>query len=164
MEHPTALPIDQLLRDCTVTRTRRGGPGGQHRNKVATAVVITHRPTGIIAEASERRSQVQNQSEAIFRLRVELALRVRSARQSVSAMWTHRTADGTIALNPSHDDYPAMLAEALDTIDACGADVKAAADRLGVSPTQLIKLLKTIPRALGQVNDARKARHMHALH
>lgn len=164
MEHPAAMPIAQLLRDCTVTRTRRSGPGGQHRNKVATAIVITHQASGITAEASERRSQVQNQAQAVFRLRVELALQVRRGREAVSAMWAGRTGDGAIALNPSHDDYPAMLAEALDFIDACGADVKAAAERLGVSPTQLIKLLKTAPRALQQVNDARKARHMHALH
>jgi hypothetical protein len=44
---------------------------------VETAVVITHRPTGISAQASERRSQAENLAVAWKRLRVELALGVR---------------------------------------------------------------------------------------
>ncbi|MFN5707736.1 MAG: peptide chain release factor family protein, partial [Planctomycetota bacterium] len=58
--HPASLPEEKLLADCDVVRTRRGGPGGQHRNKVETAVVITHRPSGVSAEANERRSQAEN--------------------------------------------------------------------------------------------------------
>ncbi|MCY2992774.1 MAG: peptide chain release factor-like protein [Planctomycetota bacterium] len=54
MIHPAALAIDQLLRECQIVRTRRSGPGGQHRNKVETAVVITHLPSGVKGEASER--------------------------------------------------------------------------------------------------------------
>ena len=163
MEHPAALPIEQLLRDCNVTRNRRSGPGGQHRNKVATAIVITHEPSGIVAEASERRSQTQNHAEAVFRLRVELALQLRCPSESVSPMWTSRVRDGRISLNSSHADYPAMLAEALDTIQTHHADVKAAAERMNVSPTQLIKLLKTHPRAIEQINLDRKRLGLHAL-
>src|SRR5215208_2690516 len=77
MSHPASLPADRLLADCTVERTRRSGPGGQHRNKVETAVVITHDPTGVQTEASERRSQVANLTKATFRLRVKLALKIR---------------------------------------------------------------------------------------
>ena len=54
--HPARLPIDELLADCEERRLRRGGPGGQHRNKVETAVELTHRPTSVAAEANERRS------------------------------------------------------------------------------------------------------------
>ena len=69
MPHPAAVPAVDLLKDCAVERTRRSGPGGQHRNKVETAIVLTHRPTGIQAEASERRSQPENLAVATFRLR-----------------------------------------------------------------------------------------------
>jgi protein subunit release factor B len=75
--HPAALPLPDLQPLCDITRTRRSGPGGQHRNKVETAVVITHRPTGISAQASERRSQAENLAVAWKRLRVELAFGVR---------------------------------------------------------------------------------------
>ena len=72
--HPAALPDDDLLSICNETRTRRGGPGGQHRNKVETAVVLQHRPTGLNAEANERRSQADNRRVALQRLRLRLAI------------------------------------------------------------------------------------------
>ncbi|HYW80276.1 MAG TPA: peptide chain release factor-like protein, partial [Thermoguttaceae bacterium] len=75
--HPAALPADALFEQCDMRRLRRSGPGGQHRNKVETAVVLTHRPTGISAEANERRSQAQNRNVAIARLRMNLALGIR---------------------------------------------------------------------------------------
>ena len=78
--HPAALPPDELLAQCDVQFVRRSGPGGQHRNKVSTGVVLVHRPTGIKAEANERRSQAENRTAACLRLRVNLALEVRTKR------------------------------------------------------------------------------------
>lgn len=78
MTHPARLAVDRLLSDCKITRGRRSGPGGQHRNKVETAIRIRHLPSGITAEATERRSQEENRQEAIFRLRLQLAVRLRS--------------------------------------------------------------------------------------
>jgi peptide chain release factor len=49
--------------------TRSSGPGGQHVNKTESAVRATHLPSGISVMASERRSQFQNKSEAISRLK-----------------------------------------------------------------------------------------------
>jgi hypothetical protein len=45
-----------------------------------------------------------------------------------------------------------MLAEALDVIAACDGDLKRAAERLGTSASQIVKLLKKEDRALALVN------------
>lgn len=42
-----------------------GGPGGQHQNKVATAVRYTYVPLGIAAECRETRSQSANAERAL---------------------------------------------------------------------------------------------------
>ena len=158
MVHPAALPLKALLADCTIQRTRRGGPGGQHRNKVETAVVITHRPTGAIGAASEARSQDLNRRSALQRLRLALALSVRNPddhNSPPSECWQSRAQRGKLAVNPEHEDFPALLAEALDRLAADHADLAAAAARLGVSSSQLVKFLKIEPAGLEWLNRRR---------
>lgn len=153
-----------LLADCTLQRTRGSGPGGQHRNKVETAIVVTHAPTGIRGEASERRSQEQNRQIAIFRLRLKLAMEVRHpASDSPTELWQSRCASGKIAVNDQHDDFPALLAEALDQLATDQWQPAEAAERLGVSTSQLVKLCKQYPPALQLVNQEREAMGMKTL-
>ena len=166
MKHPAAQDAEELLGQCNVRRLRRSGPGGQHRNKVETAVCLHHRPSGVKAEASERRSQAENRSMAVFRLRVNLALEVRSRPDSdptASQLWRSRLSGGRIAVSATHADFPTILAEALDTIAAAEADVKRAADALECTMSQLLKFLKREPRALGLVNGWRDDRGLHPL-
>ncbi len=164
--HPAAFDVETLLKDCTITRGRASGPGGQHRNKIETHITIVHNPTGISAQAGERRLAKENQSVAIRRLRLKLAMGVRievPAGDIRSPLWRTRCVKNRIVCNPKHADYPSLLAEALDVIEACGFDVKKASVRLACSTTQLIRFIADHRPALDQLNQSREDRGLHKL-
>jgi hypothetical protein len=167
VNHPACVADENLLAECDIVRLRRGGPGGQHRNKVETAVVITHRRTGIRAEASERRSQAENLSVAIYRLRVLLAIEIRSTgfdlSNAPSELWRSRVTGGRLSINPTHIDFPSLLAEALDFVTAAKFDM-AAVKTLGITTTQLVRFLQEEPAAWTAINTARRQRGLRPLH
>ncbi len=165
--HPAGQPEQLLLRDCQIVRTRTGGPGGQHRNKVETAIRITHKPTGLRAIAYEERSQAKNKKRAIQRLRIRLAIQHRTAcdvdTYTPSSCLADRVRKGRIALSHKHDDYPPILAELLDLLVALDGDVAAAAELIGSTASQIVKHLRVESDALGVVNDLRRQTGARAL-
>lgn len=165
--HPATIDPEALLALCERGKGRSSGPGGQHRNKVETLVWLRHAPTGVEAHAGERRSAAENAKVALFRLRLRLAVEVRTPvpdGEIRSALWRRRCgASGRIVCNPAHAEYPALLAEAMDVVWAAGGDVKRASLRLCCSGSQLVKLLKDHPPGLAAVNALREARGEHPL-
>lgn len=71
LEHVALTPTENISinhNDLEISACRAGGPGGQHVNKVATAVRVRHRPSGLAVRVSSERSQKTNLHTAIKRL------------------------------------------------------------------------------------------------
>lgn len=85
LPEPTAVQVNISERDIEWTAQRGSGPGGQHRNKTESAVLVKHKPTGIVAYCQSERSQHRNRASAMAVLRARLWQREHEAVNGVRA-------------------------------------------------------------------------------
>ncbi len=93
---PEAEEVDIAVeeKDLRVDIFHSSGAGGQNVNKVATAVRLTHLPTGIVVVCQDERSQMKNRVKAMTVLRSRL-LDMEQTRQDAELSAERKTQVGT---------------------------------------------------------------------
>ncbi|TFG88915.1 MAG: hypothetical protein E4H17_01580 [Gemmatimonadales bacterium] len=181
----------ELLAQCDVHIYKSSGPGGQHRNKVSSAVRLRHRPTGITAHGDDTRSQHDNRRLALRRLRMNLALKVRQGVDLAhpvrppgwddflarGATGSRRSQDGApgqggppsqgslpsrgspgrLVISPENERFWIMAAHVLDVLEACQGHLANAAGVLGVTGSNLTRVLQSHRHLLAAAQNIRKA-------
>ncbi|KAK9073441.1 hypothetical protein SSX86_007765 [Deinandra increscens subsp. villosa] len=170
-----ALSDEKLLSQCEMDTYKSSGPGGQHRNKRESAVRIKHIPTGIVAQASEDRSQHKNRASALTRLRSLLALKVRNTidletykpppelLQILPAKSTIRGSDCGPQIGPNNSKFASGMQALLDLIFAVDGSVSDAAKKLGLSTGALSRLILSDDSLRQAVNEFRTTKGMKPL-
>ena len=133
-----ALSDEDLLAACIVRRGGASGPGGQHANKNATGVTLTHQSTGVVSQHHVHRDGRRNLQEALQRLRLRLALEIRGQAES---HWLDdfRNGAGRLKVSAHNPRFHLVIACCFDTLAETEYDVRSAAETLACSVSQLVK-------------------------
>lgn len=86
LDLPTEMSFSE--KDLKFQTFRASGPGGQHRNKVETAVRVVHHPSGISVTATDSKSQQQNKQSAISKMKEKFVLLyLQEERKRIDDQW-----------------------------------------------------------------------------
>jgi len=144
-----------LLRDCSIEAHRTSGPGGQHRNKVSTAIRLRHKASGIVGQSDRTRSHHQNRKSALANLRMHIACGRREACDpaepdippEIAGCFTAAGGKSTpprrLKLTPGSRLFWPTAAVVLDVLAAADGQLSTAAAALGISTGNLSAFLRS---------------------
>jgi hypothetical protein len=155
------LSEEAFLRDCHFENFRGPGPGGQKRNKTSNSIRLKHFPTNISVMAGESRSQSENKSRAIRRLKLHLATDIRHPIDTrfwePPAWFQSVTQLGRLSINHHNDHYARTAALVLDLLETLRGSAGDTAKLLGVTTSSIIKFLEGEPQLWTAANQIRKS-------
>jgi hypothetical protein len=165
-----AMDDDTLLKRCRQDVYKSSGPGGQHRNKVSSAVRLHHAESGITAHGDDSRSQHENRRLALMRLRMNLALQLRKPVELGASgpppalracMFIARGGEnaGRQRLEVGRKDarFWGVAAVLLDALEAFEGRLGDAAAWIGISTGNFVALLESDRHLLGAAQAIRKS-------
>ncbi len=126
----------ELSEICRITFTKGSGPGGQKRNKTSSAVKVELTEFGISASDCTERSQFRNRSNALRKLKMQLALKYRVF---------PAVPPENMECSLNSDTYALFAARLLDVLEENSLDHRKAAAACCISPTALLKKLYRDP-------------------
>jgi hypothetical protein len=150
-----ALDDAALLARCRVERLAASGPGGQHANRNACGIRLTHDDSGIAAASGDAREQRVNRSQALARLRLRLALQQRG--QADAAWLAERRRGRQLPVGAHAKGYHLVVAVLLDELERQQGSLAACAQALGLGSTQVAKAL-CADKEVRLAGDALRAR------
>jgi len=148
------LTDEELFRSCSMQAFKASGHGGQKVNKTSSAVRLIHEPTKLETISSETRSQHENRHHALKKLRMKIALEIRS---------DDITGIDNFEIGMSNPRYPLFAALLLDELHRYAFRLAESAKSLGLSTGQLVRLLERDPELWQKVNAGRKANGLRPL-
>jgi len=150
------LPEQEFVRECcSLEFFKSSGAGGQHRNKTSSAVRIIHTESGLRAEDCSERSQHRNRSNAVAKLKLSIALKIRKPPEDTLPR---------MECSVNAPDYPLFVAELFDILTVCGCDHRETARICGISASALLKKLFRDPAVWQEFCSQRESRGLPRLH
>ena len=174
-EEENYLELDDaaLLAQSDVQIYKSSGPGGQHRNKVSSAVRVRHKATGVAAHGDESRSQHDNKRMAVRRLRMNMACRLRRPVDRGSAVPSlvgecifiprgkGQTPQPRLKIGRRDQRFWAVVAYLLDVLEEFDGRLSEAAEHVGITTSNFADTLQCERHLLAAAQQIRKA-HGHA--
>ena len=137
----------ELVSSCRVESFRASGPGGQHRNTADSAVRITLKQSPLSTYATTSRSQHKNKAEAIKKLRILIAMEMRS---EIVPTWTD-----SFKIGKNDKRYPVFISSILDVFHLSEWEMGRTSKKLKISTGKLNRVLNSNPVLLARVNQER---------